>query len=138
MLCIPPRSPDSLQRTWQSDGRNLSSRMRRWPSGFSERPGRCWLVDPGRGRDGRWCRCASDEALGRTRVFGGQDLGALGADLVGAAVVDGGRGHQPDPGVPVRVVVVVKEVAAERACVLDAVKASREGGPVLQRLELRL
>jgi hypothetical protein len=35
------------------------------------------------------------------------------------------------------VVVVVEELAAERAGVLDGVKAPREAGAILQRLELR-
>ena len=58
--------------------------------------------------------------------------------LVGVAVVDGGGGHQRDPGVAVLVVVPVHERAAVPACVLDRVEPGGERGPVLQRLEVRL
>ena len=58
--------------------------------------------------------------------------------LLGEAVVDGGWGHQADPGVAVGVVVPGKELAAERAGLHDRVKPSGERGPVLQRLEVRL
>ena len=54
------------------------------------------------------------------------------------AVVDGRRSHQADPGVPVVVVVVVEELAAEAAGMLDALEAGGERGPVLERLEVRL
>ena len=55
-----------------------------------------------------------------------------------AAEVDGGRGHQPDPGVPVVMVVPPEELAAVGAGVLDVVEPLGELGPVLQGLEVRL
>ena len=45
------------------------------------------------------CRSAMDEAFGVRGVSGVQDAGALGADLVGGAVVDAGGGVEPDAGV---------------------------------------
>ena len=57
--------------------------------------------------------------------------------LGGGAVVDGGGGHQPDPGVAVRVVVPAEELAENaRAC---SIETNRSGNPgrVFQRLELR-
>ena len=96
------------------------------------------LVDPRGGRQcGRAWRVA-DEALGSRGVGGVQDACAIGVDGVRLAVVDGGGGHQADPGVAVLLVVPVEEVAAERACVVDRVKAGGERGPVLERLEVRL
>src|SRR4051794_23474507 len=58
-------------------------------------------------------------------------------DVFGAAVVHGGRGHQAEPGVPMVMVVVLEELAAEAAGVLDAVEAGWERGPVLERFEVR-
>ena len=57
---------------------------------------------------------------------------------LGVSVVDGARGHQPDPGVAVGVVVPVEERAAVSAGVLDGVEPGGELGPVLQGLEVRL
>ena len=67
-----------------------------------------------------------------------EDLGAGGVQLLRLAVVDGGRGHQADPGVPVLVVVPVDEHAAVLAGVLDVVESCGELGPVLQGLEVGL
>ena len=58
--------------------------------------------------------------------------------LVGVAVVDGGGGHQRDPGMAVLVVVPVHERAAVPACVLDRAEPGGERRPLLQRLEVRL
>src|SRR5436189_117917 len=54
------------------------------------------------------------------------------------AVVNGGGGHQCDPGVAVGVVVPVEEPAAVLARLFDRVESGRELGPVLQRFEVRL
>ena len=72
-------------------------------------------------------------------VVGGVEyVGAGGVEPLGVAVVDGGWGHQPDPGMAVGVVVPVDERAAVSAGVLDRVKPGGELGPVLQGLEVRL
>ncbi len=80
----------------------------------------------------------ADEPFGCCGVGGGEDALAFGVECLGVAVVDGGWGHQADPGVAVGVVVVVEERAAERACSLDVLEALGELGPVLQGLEVRL
>jgi hypothetical protein len=67
-----------------------------------------------------------------------EDDGAGGVELLRLAMVDGGWGHQPDPGMAVRVVVPVEERPAMRAGVRDVVEALRELGPVLQGLEAGL
>jgi hypothetical protein len=77
----------------------------------------------------------ADEPFGVRGVGAGQDLGPSGPDGVGAAVVDVGGGVQPDPGVPVLVVVPAEEALAERPGVLDAAEFLREVGPVLEGLE---
>ena len=79
-----------------------------------------------------------DEPFGVACVRGVEHAGAGGVQLLGVAVVDGGWGHQPDPGVAVVVVVPVEELAAVRAGVLDVVEPRGELGPVLQGLEVRL
>jgi hypothetical protein len=56
--------------------------------------------------------------------------------LVGAAVVDVGRGQQPDPAVAVLDVVPAEEPLAEPTGVLDAAEPLREGRMVLEGLEL--
>ena len=55
----------------------------------------------------------------------------------GLPVVDGGGGHQADPGVAVLVVVPAEEAAAELARLLDRLEALGELGAVLERLEVR-
>jgi hypothetical protein len=96
------------------------------------------LVDPGGGRqlgrDGR----STDEPFGVLGVGGVEHDGPGGMQVLGVAVVDGGGGHQADPGVAVGVVVPVHERAAVLAGVLDRVKPGRERGAVLQRLEVGL
>jgi hypothetical protein len=52
--------------------------------------------------------------------------------------VDVGGGEQPDPAVAVLEVVPAEEDLAERSGVLDAVEPVREGGMVLEGLELAL
>jgi len=64
-------------------------------------------------------------------------VGAGGVQLSGVAVVDGGRGHQADPGMTMGMVVPVDERSAVSAGVLDVVKPGGELGPVLQGLEVR-
>ncbi|MDQ3537951.1 MAG: hypothetical protein M3415_04020 [Actinomycetota bacterium] len=60
----------------------------------------------------------ADEAVGAVLVGAGQDGGAGGADLGGAAVVHVGRSEQADAAVDG--VVVREELATEGAGVLDA------------------
>ena len=81
---------------------------------------------------------SADEPLGVARVGSVEDAGAGGVQLLRLAVVDGARGHQPDPGVAMLVVVPVEEAAAGLARVLDRVEPIGELGPVLQGLEVRL
>ena len=78
------------------------------------------------------------EPRGVRRVGSVEGDAALGADLAGGAVVDRGRGVQPDPGVAVDVVVVLEERRAEASRISDRPKPGRERRAVLQRLELRL
>ena len=54
------------------------------------------------------------EALGVSPMSFEKDLAPGGVELVGATVVNGGRRHEPQSRVPVRVVVVVEETAAEQ------------------------
>ena len=62
-----------------------------------------------------------------------KDLAPGGVELVGATVVNGGRRSSR---VPVRVVVVVEETAAEQAAVFQTAKAAWEFRAILHRLEL--
>jgi hypothetical protein len=94
-------------------------------------------VDPGDGRQLGWFG-TSVEPFGVAGVGGGEDLGAVGADGLGGSEVDGCRGVQSEPGVVVLVVVVVEELLAERAGVLDVLEVVGEGGAVLEGLERRL
>jgi len=96
------------------------------------------LVDPGGDRQLWWDGRLADEPLRVPLVGGVEHAGPGRVELGRLAVVDGGGGHQPDPGVAVLVVVPVKEHAAVPAGVLDIVEALGELGPVLQRLEVRL
>jgi hypothetical protein len=43
-----------------------------------------------------WCGAAAAESFGVRRERGVEDVGAVGTDLVGAAVVDAGWGMEPD------------------------------------------
>ena len=78
------------------------------------------------------------EPLGVAGVGGGEDVCAVSADLFGGSIVDGRGGVQSEAGVVVLVVVVVEELFAERAGVLDVVEVVGEGGAVLEGLERRL
>ena len=69
------------------------------------------------------------EALGRGRVGGVEDAGAVGVDRFGAPVVHVSRRHQPDPAVAMHAVVPGEELAAERAGMLDGVKPRGERHP---------
>src|SRR6266581_9286205 len=95
------------------------------------------LVDPGRaGHLG--CGGAAGEAP-RVRGAGGVQHGLASVlDRVRGADMDRVRGVQPDPGMPVLVVVIGKEHAAERAGVLQRPERAGKSRAVLQRLELRL
>lgn len=68
------------------------------------------------------------------RVQGG---GALVADLLGSAVVNGGGGVQPGPGVAVLVVVVTGEGLAGRSRVGERPEGVGEVGGAFQGLEGR-
>jgi hypothetical protein len=63
-----------------------------------------WLVDPGGRRQLRRDRRLAHEPLGVLGVGGVEYGGAGGVQRRRGAVVDGGRGHQPDAGVAVGVV----------------------------------
>jgi hypothetical protein len=95
------------------------------------------LVDPGGDRQLWWDGRLADEPFGVALVGGVEHASAGRVQPGRLAVVDGGGGHQPDPGVAVLVVVPVKERAAVPAGVVDVVEPVRELGPVLQRLEVR-
>jgi len=60
------------------------------------------------------------------------------ADLFRATMMNNSRCHETDSRVPVFVIVVVEEAAAEQASILDGTETTRELGAILQRLELRL
>jgi len=70
-------------------------------------------------------------------VGGVQDLGALGPDGRGVAVVNVGGGVQAESPVAVVVVVPAEEFLAVRAGGLDRAKPGGERRPVLEGLELR-
>src|SRR5712691_10568955 len=95
------------------------------------------LVDPGRaGHLG--CPGAAGEAP-RVRGAGGVQHGlALVLDRGRGADMYRVRGVQRYPGMPVLVVVIGEEHAAERAGVLQRPERPGERRAVLQRLELRL
>jgi hypothetical protein len=97
-----------------------------------------WLVDPGCGRQLGWSGRLADEPLGVSLVGRVEHIDPGGVQLCGVAVVEGGRGHQPDPGMTMGVVVPVDEHSAMSAGVVDVVKPGGELGPVLQGLEVRL
>jgi hypothetical protein len=63
-----------------------------------------------------------------------EDLLAAGLDRPGGAVVDRGGGVQPDPGMPVLVVVVGEEDVAERACLFQVSEAAGKDRAVLEGL----
>ncbi len=65
------------------------------------------------------------------RVGGVEGRGPLGSDLGGGAVVDRGRSVQSDAGMAVDVVVVLEELGAERAGVLDGAQPAGERRAVL-------
>jgi hypothetical protein len=96
------------------------------------------LVDP------HGLRQPSGVGGSRTNRSGWAPVGALqhllagSEDLFGAAEVHVGGGQQADPGVVVLHVVPVEEALAEGAGILDAAEPVREGGVVLEGLELAL
>ena len=95
-----------------------------------------WLVDPRLG--GQFRRLGrTAEAVGAGGVGGVEDLLAAGLDGDRGTVVDGLRGVQADPGVPVPGVVVGEKEVAEFAGLSDAGEFPRERGAVFQGLELR-
>ena len=92
------------------------------------------LVDPCGGRQRWWLRRLANEPLRGARVGGIKDALALGVERLRLAVVDGGGGHEADPGVAVGVVVPVEELPAERPGLVDVLEAVGELRPVFQRL----
>jgi hypothetical protein len=94
------------------------------------------LVDPdclGQPRRLGWL---ADEPLGVGGVGGVQHRASREGDLLGAAVVDVGRGEQADPRVAMLDVVPAEEALAEGAGVLERAEPVREGRVVLEGLEL--
>jgi hypothetical protein len=71
-------------------------------------------------------------------VGGVQHRASREGDLRRPAVVDIGRGQQPDPAVTVLEVVPAEEPLAERSGVLDRAEPVREGRVVFEGLELAL
>ena len=59
-----------------------------------------------------------------------------GVDGLDLAVMDLVRGHQPDPGVVVVLIVPIEECAAEASGVLDAAEPFRETLLIFQRFEV--
>ena len=94
-------------------------------------------VDPGCARQFRRGGRLADEALGVGGVGGVEDLGALGPDGRGVAVVDVGGGVQAEPAVAVVVVVPGEEFLAVRPGGLDRGESRGKRRPVFQGLELR-
>jgi len=80
----------------------------------------------------------ADEPLGVPLVGRVEHVDSGGVQLCGVAVVECGRGHQPDPGMTMSMVVPVDERPAVSAGVVDVVKPGGELGPVLQGLEVGL
>ena len=81
------------------------------------------FVDPGDGGQLRRLGRAVPEPCRVGGVGGVESDGPLGADLVGGAVVDRRRGVQPDAGVAVDVVVVMRVIlsrGSSRGVVLEA------------------
>jgi hypothetical protein len=96
------------------------------------------LVDPRLGWWSGWLGVLVDKPLRVASVGGGENLGAVGEDLLSSSIVDIDRVQPRDPGVVVLGVVPGEEALAERPGVLDAAESGGEVGPVLQRLKLRL
>ena len=94
------------------------------------------LVDPRDGWQLRGFGPAMPESCRVRGVGGVEGDGALFTDFGGGAVVDRGRGVQPDAGVAVDVVVVVEERFAERSRVGDRAEPVGERRAVFEGLEL--
>jgi hypothetical protein len=90
------------------------------------------LVDPHRRRQRGWFGWLADEALWVLGVGSVEDLGPLGSDELGAAVVHVGGRVEPDAGVAVVVVVPAKELCAEGVRVLIAAEALGKLGSCLE------
>ncbi len=73
------------------------------------------LVDPGCGWQLGRLGAAVPKPVGVGGIGGVQGGGALGADLSGGAEVHRGRGVQPDPGVAVLMVVVMRVIVSRAA-----------------------
>jgi hypothetical protein len=94
------------------------------------------LVDPWDIGQLRGFGSAMPESCWVRRVGGIEGGGALSTDLGCGAVMDRGRGVEPDAGVAVDVVVVVEELDAEHSRVGDRAEPFGERRAVFQRLEL--
>lgn len=95
-------------------------------------------VDPSGGWEIRRARHAMYEAVRPRRIGRRQHAHTIGMDRSPMTVVDRGRRHQPDPGVPMLSVIPGEEGSAERSALPDRVKAVRKARPVLERFEMRL
>ncbi len=67
-----------------------------------------------------WCGLSAHEPFGVGLEGAVVDIGAVGLDLGGGAVVDAGGGVEPDAGVAVLAVVPSEESDAEISGVVDA------------------
>lgn len=96
------------------------------------------LVDPGGDREGLDLRGFSDEAFWVDEESGVEDGLALSQGVLSEAVVDIVRGQHGDPGMVMMVVVVVEEIQAEGAGILERAKMSGELGAVFEGFEVSL
>jgi len=62
---------------------------------------------------------------------------AFGIARFGKSMMHVVRSHEPDPGMPMFIIVPSEEIHTVHPGVLDGVEVLREIGPVLHRLELR-
>ena len=69
---------------------------------------------------------SANEAFGMSSMNIEKDQAPSGGELFGATIVNVGRCHEADSRVPVLVVVVVEETAAEQPAVLDGTKTAGE------------
>src|SRR5271157_2128313 len=106
-----------------------------YPTGLLGLDGGAGLVEPHLGWQGRGKRAPSAEPVGPGGEGAIEDELAAGLDGPCGAVVDRGRGVEPDPGMAVLGVVVGEEEVAECACVLQGGEGAGEDGAVLEGLE---
>src|SRR3972149_6189184 len=95
-------------------------------------------VDPGLTWQNGWLSLSANEAFGMNPIGLEKKLSSSCADLFRATMMNNSRCHETDSRVPVLVVVVIEEAAAEQPAVFDGTKTTRELGAIFQCLELRL